>query len=326
MGRDIVDLSVTKHQASGEITLVLESYSQAALGLNDLPNGATVTLKNGRSEQKVRVIRGDGDECAFPYLEIDPAMAKSLGLRDQCRYLVDYNPMQDTVDLTQVIVSRSQALLEPDRYRRSVPHITIGGALAAALGIPRAAYPILTVRNGKSSAKVRLHVPENEISEELRLSASLCRKLGLVPGHIQQLAYNQRSKTLAIGNSAAVEAPIVAEPAGRPEDGPSSGLEPQKSDAASRSGKANRPGQATLSHKIRSSSGVSPNDSSAVRSIRQAKSFPRANHPARQAWSRYQAAGSRQPRKLAPTVSKQRPKSPSIWLSPQVTPSARAAR
>ncbi|SDD02223.1 hypothetical protein SAMN02799630_02065 [Paenibacillus sp. UNCCL117] len=303
MGRDILDISVTHHQPGGEATLVLECFSSAAYGLSDVPNDSSVTLKNGSKEQKLRIRRGEGDECAFPYLEVDPAAAKSLGLQDKSRYLADYNSMQDTLTLTRITVSRSQAVLETDRHRKREPRIVVGAALAAALGIPWTSSTVLTVRSGAGSMKARLVVPENEISEELRLPAFLSGKLGLSPGAPVPLAYNQKTKTLAIGDAAAALAQEPEEPAPRPVK--SSRTKSHRSGQASLSGKGGSGAYSTIasatSHKV------------SVPASRTGTTGQRVWTRASRQSGRERHAGSQ------PAASAGRRRGPAIWLSPLIT-------
>ncbi|MEK8131422.1 hypothetical protein WMW72_26285 [Paenibacillus filicis] len=329
MGRDIIDITITK-QPRSEITLVLSCYGNVAYGLSDLPNGTTVTLKNGSAEHEARIFLGEGDECAFPYMEIDPVAAKQLRLKDQTRYLAEYNSLQDTVTLTRLLVSRGHGILETDRTRES--RITVGASLAAVLGIPWTTHPTLTIRSGHSTVKARLRVPANEISEELRLPASLSRKLGLMPGTPLMLAYNQKTKTLVVGNSAAaLDQNQSSGDTTHRSDTNRSGSEPPKETATIQTGKRVRPDLRGRAEKPRPTASEWVEKSVTYPAIGNRQlSGHRTSAKRTGAHTRSSEtgvrAGSRIRTEAIPRISRieaarsasKRKKGPAVWLSPQV--------
>lgn len=199
MGRDVVDVLISDWRNEHEITLVVECYCKVAHDLEDLYNRTNVILINEGAERMVQVHREDGDECAYPYIEVGPQIALALGLQDQSRYLIDYNSLLNAITLTRITLSSGEAVLGTDRKRGREPRITLGPALIATLGMGGHTNSGLTVSKNGVKLKAKLVIPENQFSDELLLSPHLIRKLRLSEGKQVPLSYHQRTKTLYMG-------------------------------------------------------------------------------------------------------------------------------
>ncbi|WP_281888852.1 hypothetical protein [Paenibacillus sp. YYML68] len=205
MGKDIIDVYVSGHVKDDEAVLVLDGYCRTATELMDVQIGEMITLTCKDRQQRVRIAQGDADECAYPYLEVSPTTAMALGLKDMARYRVDYDAAMKQMTLHRAPVSGSEARLQLDPRKSKLHRLSIGPALAARLGLWEKPSSTIVVSNGQRKMKARLHLIPNEISEQLKLSAGLCRELELPTGTHLTVQYNQRSKTLLLAHTSVAE-------------------------------------------------------------------------------------------------------------------------
>ncbi|MCZ8514697.1 hypothetical protein O9H85_20160 [Paenibacillus filicis] len=196
MARGILDVIVSDSMDDNEIILVTECYNGYAEELQTIAEGAVVTLKKGDSEREVKVLREKGDECAFHYMEVGNETASELGLVDGARYLLEYDAVDSTIKLTRVKVSRAQVPVRVDRTSAGKDRITIGYSLLSQLGMTTDNSKAAVLKDGKETAKLRFHIPENELDGSFRVPSFVAAMFGLQDGELCQLEYNQTTKVL----------------------------------------------------------------------------------------------------------------------------------
>lgn len=236
MARGLFDVVVNPEHGEDTMTLVADCTNGYEHELHTLRDGTMVILKKeGGPGKQIRIVRGHDDECPFHYIEMGPATAQAAGLLGAARCLLEYNELERTVTLTQITVNKEQVILLTERGRTE-PRVRIGYSLLNKLGMaaPRRSRSV-RARRGSASVKLRLSVPENELSEECVLSAGAAAKLRLGSGQLCLLAYDQADRTLSFS-------PL----SGIPESGaPAAGSVPADSAQPTRSQYRSKPVQRT---------------------------------------------------------------------------------
>lgn len=227
MAKGLFDVVVNPEHGEDTITLVADCTYSCEHDLHTLRDGTTVMLRQeGSPEKQIRIVRGQDDECPFHYIEMGPATAQAVGLRGGARCLLEYNELEQTVTLTKITVSQEQIILLTERGRKE-PRARIGYSLLNKLGMAAARRSrTVRARHGSASVKLRLSVPENELSEEFLLSAGAAAKLRLGSGQLCLLAYDQAARTLSftrlpdLSESGAAAADFAADDSARPARAP----------------------------------------------------------------------------------------------------------
>ncbi|KEQ23047.1 hypothetical protein [Paenibacillus tyrfis] len=195
MARGIFDVVVNPEYGEDTMTVVGNCINGYKHELHTLRNGTTVVLKKeGSPGKEIRIVRGHDDECPFHYIEMGPATAQAVNLRGGARCLLEYNELEQTVTLTKISVNKEQVIVLTEKGRTE-PRVRIGYSLLNKLGMAKSRT--MHARHGNASVKLRLLVPQNELSEQFVLSAGAAAKLRLGNGQLYLLAYDQAARTLS---------------------------------------------------------------------------------------------------------------------------------
>ncbi|MFD0678687.1 MULTISPECIES: hypothetical protein [unclassified Paenibacillus] len=204
MAQGVVDVYVSKDQSENSLMLIANCGGGLPNDLHLIRDGAKVTLKRGDIEKSIVVNHEIGAECAFNYIEMDTNTAKTFGLQDGNRVLLNYDSESRNLQIQRLTKSRANGLLRPDPRKTRTGAIIIGYSLLSLLGIPHKPGTSITLRLNSVSQKMKVLIPSNELDSDLRLAPSTLRKFGLVPGKFLTLEYDQISKTLSVLNTSAI--------------------------------------------------------------------------------------------------------------------------
>jgi hypothetical protein len=130
---------------------------------------------------------------------MDYTLARRLQLTALRRYLLIYNPLDQTLTIKPSPLSEVTAILSS--AAQSSTTLSVGYELLSRLGIPEREGMLIKVQQGKHVANFRLHVPSNLSDERLRLSLSWLQKWKLKANHSYLLQYDQRTSTLNLTSS-----------------------------------------------------------------------------------------------------------------------------
>lgn len=165
--------------------------------LSAIGNGSRIRLGRNANRQTVTVRLREKSEMFTDLLEIGAPLAQQLRLKHQHRYAWSFDPDGRTLTLRPRPVN---ACLGPVAVNKRLGSgfVSIGCELLSRLGIPeRKGMPIRIVFRS-SRRTLRLYVPQNLLDRRLQLAPSACRSLGLVPGRLYRLRFDQRTGTLTI--------------------------------------------------------------------------------------------------------------------------------
>jgi hypothetical protein len=180
------------------IVLTLNCYDSAS-ELLTIPIDKPLILQRGKIKQTVQLQLLEGRECFADFIEMDYALARRLQLTALCRYLLTYNPLDQTLTIKPSPLSEVTAILSS--AAQSSTTISVGFELLSRLGIPEREGKHVKVRQGKHTASFRLHVPSNLSDERLRLPFVWLQKWKLKANHSYLLQYDQRTSTLNLTSS-----------------------------------------------------------------------------------------------------------------------------
>jgi hypothetical protein len=178
-------------------TVVLTlNCSDSASELLSIPRNAPLYLKRGTITQAIKLQFLEGRECFADFMELNFALARQFKLKALRRYLLTYNPIDQTLNVTPSPLSETTAFLSSSHVSSNT--ISIGYELLSRLGIPERQGSLIKFRHGKNLARFRLLVPANLSDDRLRLSSGWFQKWKLTANHAHVLLYDQRSSTLSL--------------------------------------------------------------------------------------------------------------------------------
>lgn len=209
MAKGIVDVNVLSEMEYNYVNLVLGCGGGLPNDLHLITDTEGLMLKRGNVISEITLVQEKGDECSFNYMEMSPEIAQKFALKHGDRVVLDYKADTKTLQMQRLNSSSASGLLLLDPRKNRDGVITIGYALLSWLGIPEdAAGTMITVNNGSISRRLRVVIPENELDETLRMSASNLKAMGLTPRKKWKFAYNQTTKVLSVVTNKSVEAGI----------------------------------------------------------------------------------------------------------------------
>jgi hypothetical protein len=199
MSRGIIDVLVTEELNEDTIVFITDCSGGLPPDVQHVRDGARVTLKTDRQEKQVIVRKERGEECAFHYVELSPQLAKELSLRNGMRYTIKYDSAANVYEIARMPKTQLSTSVTVERQRtKSKDTATIGYALLSLLGMAENQPTVFTLKNGKSSKKLKLIVPVNELDSEFRVPPSVAAQYGLENGKPFLLEYNQNTKVLTV--------------------------------------------------------------------------------------------------------------------------------
>ena len=203
MAKGIVDVNVWAEMENDRIILVLDCAGGWPNDLRLIPDRESITVKRGNVSSQITMVQEQGNECAFNYLEMSAETARTFGLQHGDRVQLTYNEETKTLQMQRLNSSSAQATLLLDSRRNKDEVITIGYVLLSWLGIPdHAVGSTITLSRGTVNKKLKVVVPENELDEVFRMSASNIKAMGLTPRKKWKLTYDQDKRTLNISSNA----------------------------------------------------------------------------------------------------------------------------
>ncbi|MCP3773895.1 hypothetical protein NLX71_11350 [Paenibacillus sp. MZ04-78.2] len=287
MARGLFDVVVNPEHSEDTMTVVANCINGYEHELHTLRDGTMVVLKKeGSPGKEIRIVREHDDECLFHYIEMGPATAQAAKLRGGARCLLEYNELEQTMTLTKISVNKERVIVLTEKGQPE-PGVRIGYSLLIKLGMADARRSrTVRARRGNTSVKLRLSVPQNELSEQFVLSAGAAAKLRLGNGQPCLLAYDQAARTLSF--SPLSDAPESVDP--------STGSAPNDSAQPIKSSYRSRSAQRTVAKTVTAS--------------RSGKSRTRKTAPSR-------LFVSKQPKAPKPEPSSKTGES-AVWISPKL--------
>jgi hypothetical protein len=192
-----LDLFIAKLPINN-VVLTLNCYDSTS-ELLTIPSNKPLILQRGKIKQTVQLQLLEGRECFADFIEMDYTLARRLQLTALRRYLLIYNPLDQTLTIKPSPLSEVTAILSS--ATQSSTTLSVGYELLSRLGIPEREGMLIKVQQGKHVASFRLHVPSNLSDERLRLSLSWLQKWKLKANHSYLLQYDQRTSTLNLISS-----------------------------------------------------------------------------------------------------------------------------
>ncbi|QJD83294.1 hypothetical protein [Cohnella herbarum] len=181
-------------------TIVLTlNCSDSASELLAIPRNTPITLKRGSIKQSVQLQFLEGRECFADFIEMNYALARQFQLTALRRYLLTYNPSDQSLTIKPAPLSETSALLTSSASGSGI--LSVGFELLSRLGIPERQGTIIKVRYGRNVTRLRLHVPSNFSDDRLRMSTFWLNKWKLEANHLHQLQFDQRNFTLSLSPS-----------------------------------------------------------------------------------------------------------------------------
>jgi hypothetical protein len=178
-------------------TVVLTlNCSDSASELLSIPRKTPLYLKRGTIMQAIQLQFLEGRECFADFMEMNFALARQFKLKALRRYLLTYNPSDQTLTVTPSPLSETTAILSSSLISSGT--LSVGYELLSRLGIPERQGSLIKVRHGKNLARFRILVPGNLSDERLRLSSGWLKKWKLKANHAHVLLYDQRNSTLSL--------------------------------------------------------------------------------------------------------------------------------
>ncbi|WP_373229511.1 hypothetical protein [Cohnella sp.] len=178
-------------------TVVLTlNCSDSASELLSIPSHTPLILQRGTIKQTIQLQLLEGRECFADFIEMNYTLARQLQLIALRRYLLTYNPIDRSLTIIPSPLSETTAVLASSTLSSST--LSVGYELLSRLGIPERQGSLLNVRQGKNTAKFRLHIPANLSDERLRLPTIWLQKWKLTSNHSYLLQYDQRNSTLTL--------------------------------------------------------------------------------------------------------------------------------
>ncbi|WP_028549847.1 hypothetical protein [Paenibacillus sp. UNC451MF] len=199
MAKGIVDVYVSTEMEDSSVNLVLDCGGGLPNDLHLIEDRTELTLRRGSVNSEIELIQEKGNECAFNYMEISSETAQRFGLKSGDRVVLDYRPATKTLSMQRLNSSTAFGILLHDPRKNRDRVITIGYALLSQLGIPEdVAGQNITLTRGTISKQLRVIIPQNELDETFRLSASNLKAMSLSPRRKWKLSYNQTTKIITI--------------------------------------------------------------------------------------------------------------------------------
>jgi hypothetical protein len=194
----IVDIYISKELADHTIVLIYNCEGGLPNDLHLIGDDHTITLQRATLEGNVRIVHEQGSDCAFNYVEVDPATARKYRLPNGSRFMLDYTPNENKLRMRRITTSRAhgQLLIDPRKSRDRT--IIIGYTLLSRLGIANSPNSTITLSMGSTNKKLKVEIPDNELETSLWLTSTNLRKFGLSPGKKWGLEYNQLTQTLRV--------------------------------------------------------------------------------------------------------------------------------
>jgi hypothetical protein len=176
-------------------TVVLTlNCSDTSSELLSIPRNAPLYLVRGKIKQAIQLQFLEGRECFADFIEMNYALARQFQLNALRRYLLTYNPVDQTLTIKPSPLSETTAILSSSLLSSGT--LCVGYELLAKLGIPERQGMLIKVRQGKNLARFRLLVPANLSDDRLRLPPVWLQKWKLTANHPLLLQYDQRNSTL----------------------------------------------------------------------------------------------------------------------------------
>jgi hypothetical protein len=178
-------------------TIVLTlNCSDSDSELLTIPRNAPLYLVRGKIKQAIQLQFLEGRECFADFMEMNYALARQFQLNALRRYLLTYNPDDQTLTVKPSPLSETTANLSSSLISSGT--LCVGYELLSRLGIPERQGKLIKVRQGKNLARFRLLVPANLSDDRLRLPSNWLQKWKLTANNPLLLQYDQRSSTLSL--------------------------------------------------------------------------------------------------------------------------------
>jgi hypothetical protein len=178
-------------------TVVLTlNCSDSASELLTIPRNVPIYLKRGTIKQAIQLQFLEGRECFADFMEMNYALARQFQLSALRRYLLTYNPSDQTLTVKSSPLSETTAILSSSLDSSGT--LSVGYELLSRLGIPERQGSLIKVRYGKNLARFHLHVPANLSDDRLRISSGWLKKWKLKSNKAHLLQYDQRNSTLSL--------------------------------------------------------------------------------------------------------------------------------
>jgi hypothetical protein len=179
-------------------TIVLTlNCSDSASELLPIPRNVLPILQRGNIKQAVQLQFLEGRECFADFMEMNSSLARQFQLSALRRYMLTYNPSDQTLTIKPSPLSDTSAILTSSTLG-SGSSLSVGYELLSRLGIPERQGSLIKLRYGKFLASFRLHVPANLSDERLRIPTFWMQKWKLAANHNHSLQYDQRTSTLSL--------------------------------------------------------------------------------------------------------------------------------
>jgi hypothetical protein len=176
--------------------LLTLNYSDSASELLSIPRNVPLYLKRGTINQAIQLQFLEGRECFADFMEMNFALARQFQLNALRRYLLTYNPSDQTLTIKPSPLSEATAFLSPSLVNSGT--LSVGYELLSRLGISERQGSLIKVRHGKNLARFHLLVPANLSDDRLRLSSEWLQKWKLTVNHAHLLQYDQRHSILSL--------------------------------------------------------------------------------------------------------------------------------
>ncbi|GAB2702190.1 hypothetical protein ACFQWB_02250 [Paenibacillus thermoaerophilus] len=205
----LVDVFVGGTLERDGAVLVADSGGQLDPELGRIPSGRLL-LHQGLRSERIVLERQSAPGSAFNTLEIHPALARKLGLKDDTRYKLSYDP-----DTRVLYLLRWPKIRKPAEFRidDSLPpgYVSISPDLLVALGVPGLTSRMVLMR-GERQMVCELDIPEEGKRGVFALPPGKAKLLRLTDGRRYSLLFDQVRSRLWLSTSSLRPAPAWPEP------------------------------------------------------------------------------------------------------------------
>ncbi len=131
-------------------TVVLTlNCSDSASELLSIPLYSALYLKRGTIKQAIQLQFLEGRECFADFMEMNFALARQFQLNALRRYLLTYNPSDQTLTIKPSPISEATAPLLASTLGSGT--LSVGYELLSRLGIPERQGSLIKIRQGKTT-------------------------------------------------------------------------------------------------------------------------------------------------------------------------------